>query len=115
MECPFCCFLRDYIGQYVRIGVVCNCDTNNHIYYDGFITRNSFIDNTISLYSAPIGGYVIFSTACENIFELYFFPIAAADAKNKIEIKEMEEQMRNLVKSAEEGTLQKEGIAHEKM
>lgn len=112
IECPFCCYLKDYIGQYIRIGVVCNCDTNNHIYRDGYITRSSFVDNTISLYSSLIGGNVIFATSCDNIFEIYLFnntPGAASNTINKIEIKDMEEQMRNLLKSVQEGTFLKEG------
>lgn len=118
MECPFCCFLKDYMGQYVRIGVVCNCDTNDHIYWDGFIKKNSFVDNTISLYSSPIGGNVTFSTCCDNIFEIYLFnntPGAASETKSKIEIKDMEEQMRTLLKSVQEGNFLKEEIAHEEM
>lgn len=118
MECPFCCFLEDYIGQYVRIGVVCNCDTNDHIYWDGFIRRSSFIDDTIRLFSSPFGGEITFATCCENIFEIYLFdntPALASESKNKIDIKVMEEQRRSLLQSVQEGKLQKEEIAHEEM
>lgn len=118
MECPFCCFLQGFIGQYVRIGVVCNCDTNDHIYWDGFIRRSSFVDDTIRLFSSPYGGNITFATCCDNIFEIYLFDNTsgvASESNKKIDIKSMEEQRRDLLKLALEGNLQKEEIAHEEM
>lgn len=113
MDCPFCCFLRDYIGQYVRIGVVCNCDTNDHIYRDGYIKRRSFCDNVIKLFDSPVNGDVIFTTCCDNIFEIYIFgsgvPAVATDITS---IDTMVEQRRNLLKSVQDN-LQKEETAHE--
>jgi hypothetical protein len=109
MDCPFCCFLRDYIGQYLRIGVVCGCDTNDHIYRDGFIRRSSFFDNTIRLFDAPIGGNVIFTACCDNIFELYIFDNAgaAAPGADVPDIATMVEQRRSLLKSVQ-GSLQED-------
>lgn len=116
MDCPFCCFLRDYIGQYVRIGVVCNCDTNDHIYRDGYIRRNSFSDNLIKLYDSPVNGDVIFTACCDNIFEIYIFdnvvPDATVDLKNIISIDSMVEQRLNLLQTVK-GNLQKEETPHD--
>lgn len=113
MNCPFCYFLRDYIGQFVRIGVVCNCDTNDHIYRDGYIRRSSFCDDTIRLFDSPVNGEVTFTTCCDNIFELYIFPnIGAADSKDITDIATMFEQRRSLLKSVQ-GNLQEEETAHE--
>lgn len=120
MNCPFCRFLRNYIGQYLRIGAVCNCDTNDHIYRDGYITRCSFEDNVIKLFDSPINGEVIFTTCCDNIFEVYLFPPEIAEAttaqaekpKDIIDVATMTEQRLNLLKSVQ-GTLQEEEKAHE--
>ena len=118
MDCPFCYFLKKYIGQFLRIGVVCNCDTNDHIYMDGYITRCSFEDNVIKLFDSPINGEVIFTTCCDNIFEIYLFaanaPASAETAKPKeiIDTATMMEQRRSLLKSVQ-GTLQEEETAHE--
>ncbi len=112
MDCPFCCFLRDYIGQYVRIGVVCNCDTNDHIYRDGYIRRSSFCDNVIKLFDSPVNGEVIFTTCCDNIFEIYIFSSGAPMATEITSIDTMVEQRRNLLKSVQDN-LQKEETAHE--
>lgn len=98
MECPFCCFLYDYIGEYVRVGVVCNCDTNDHIYRDGYIQRRSFNHNILRLYSSPSGGNVIFTTCCDNIFELYIFP---NDAGARVDAATMAEQRLSLLKKLE--------------
>ena len=114
--CPFCCFLKSYVGQFVRIGVVCNCDTNDHIYRDGYITGCSFHDNFIRLFDSPINGEVIFTACCDNIFEIYIFESATmgADAKpnNITDIATMVEQRRSLLKSMQ-GDLQEEETAHE--
>ena len=115
MECPFCGLLKDFIGQYVRIGVVCNCDTNDHIYRDGFIKKTSFSNNTIKLYDSPIRGNVIFTACCDDIFEVYFFGIKPSEAfdKNKIiDVETMIEQRRSLLKSAQ-GILHEEESANE--
>ncbi|MGB4608379.1 MAG: hypothetical protein WBI62_07795 [Sedimentibacter sp.] len=120
MDCPFCHFLKNFIGQFLRIGVVCNCDSNDHIYRDGYITRCSFEDNVIKLFDSPINGEVIFTTCCDNIFEVYLFPPAnspqvAAEVekpKNIIDVATMVEQRRNLLKSVQ-GNLQEEEKAHE--
>lgn len=115
MECPFCCFLRDFIGQYVRVGVVCNCDTNDHIYRDGYIRRSSFCDNAIKLFDSPVNGEVIFTACCDDIFELYIFnntPGVAEDTNDITDIATMVEQRRSLLKSVQ-GNLQEEETAHE--
>ena len=118
MDCPFCCFLRNYIGQFIRIGVVCNCDTNDHIYWDGFITRFSFCDNLIKLFDCPIDGRVIFTGCCDDIFEIYLFAndtlgsAATPDPGKMISIAEMVNQRRMVLKSVQ-GNLQKEETAHE--
>lgn len=78
MACPFCCLLEDHIGQFVNIGFVVNCCLDNptppvnHVYGAGFITRNSICGDIIRLYNSPIGGYVIFTGHCNDIFELHF-------------------------------------------
>jgi hypothetical protein len=116
MECPFCCFLRDYVGQFVRIGVVCGCDTNDHIYRDGYIKRNSFYENTISLFDSPVNGDVVFTACCDDIFELYIFNNSpgAADIKEITDVATMMEQRHSLLKSVQgQGSLQKEETAHE--
>lgn len=111
MDCPFCWFLRDYIGQYVRIGVVCNCDTNDHIYVDGYIKRSSFCDNLIRLFSAPRGGDVIFTACCDNIFEVYLFgnTVASVDKDiskdDIIDVKTMIEQRQSLLEKAQKKLL----------
>jgi len=99
---------------------VCNCDSNDHIYRDGYITRCSFEDNVIKLFDSPINGEVIFTTCCDNIFEVYLFPPAnspqvAAEVekpKNIIDVATMVEQRRNLLKSVQDN-LQEEEKAHE--
>lgn len=116
MECPFCCFLSDYIGQYVRIGVVCGCDTDDHIYRDGYIRRSSFYGNAIRLFDSPVNGEVIFTACCNDIFEIYIFSntpgVDAVDSNNIPDITTMVEQRRNLLKSVQ-GNLQEEETAHE--
>lgn len=115
MDCPFCCFLRNYVGQYVRVGVVCNCDTNDHIYRDGYIKRSSFFDNAIRLFDSPINGEVIFTASCDSIFEIYLFdntPTVAEDSNNVIDIATMMEQRHSLLKTVQ-GNLQEEETAHE--
>lgn len=85
---------------------MCNCDSNDHIYRDGYITRCSFEDNVIKLFDSPINGEVIFTTCCDNIFEVYLFPPAnspqvAAEVekpKNIIDVATMVEQRRNLLR-----------------
>lgn len=118
MECPFCCYLRDYVGQFVRVGVVCGCDTNDHIYRDGYIRRNSFCENTIRLFDSPVNGDVIFTACCDDIFELYIFnntpAAAAADMNDITDAATMIEQRRSLLKSVQDqDSLQKEETAHE--
>jgi hypothetical protein len=115
MDCPFCYFLKDYIGQFVRIGVVCNCDTNDHIYRDGYIRRHSFCDKVIRLFDSPVNGDVIFTACCDNIFEIYLFdnaPSAALEPNNITDIATMVEQRHSLLKSVQ-GNLQEEETAHE--
>ena len=118
MDCPFCCLLKNYVGQYLRIGFVCNCDTNDHIYRDGYITRFSFCDNVIKLFDSPTNGEVIFTGCCDNIFEIYLFgnntPGAAASTEPSeiTDIATMVEQRRSLLKSVQ-GNLQEEETAHE--
>lgn len=110
MECPFCCFLQNYIGQFVNIGFVVNCCLDNatppinHVYGAGFLRKSSFYDDSIRLYDAPRGGNVIFTGLCENIFELHF-PQFGTDNEplNIDEFKAM----------VEERQLQKEEIANE--
>ncbi|HHZ02049.1 MAG TPA: hypothetical protein GX396_03825 [Tissierellia bacterium] len=92
MECPFCCFLRNYIGEFVRIGIVCNCDTNDHIYRDGYITRKSFLDSTIRLFSSPYKGKPIFTANCDSIFEVYIFPVVA----NSVETSETDADIEDI-------------------
>lgn len=118
MECPFCSFLRDYVGQYVRVGVVCGCDTNDHIYRDGYIRRNSFCENTIRLFDSTFNGEVIFTACCDDIFELYIFNnipgAAATDSSNITDVATMMEQRRSLLKSVQgQDNLQEEETAHE--
>lgn len=119
MDCPFCRFLQNYVGQYLRIGFVCNCDTNDHIYKDGYITRCSFCDNFIKLFDSPTNGQVIFTGCCDDIFEIYLFANntpglaeAAADLGNITGIAEMVDQRRRVLKSVQ-GNLQEEEAAHE--
>ncbi|WP_326907241.1 hypothetical protein [Sedimentibacter sp. MB31-C6] len=115
MECPFCCFLKDYIGQYVRIGVVCNCDTNDHIYIDGYINKRSFNDNTIRLFDSIRGGNVIFTGCCDDIFEIYIFDCGVAgatDTDKVINIETMVKQRQSLFNSVQ-GILQEEEMSHE--
>ena len=102
-ECNFCRFLRDHIGEYVRVGVVCNCDTNNHIYRDGYIQRGSFCFGTIRLFDSAEGGDVIFTACCDDIFEVYLFPVQG----NAIDIATMEEQRLNFLEKVQ-GNSQKE-------
>lgn len=118
MECPFCCLLRNYIGQYIRVGIVVNCasdNTNyNHRYNDGYIQRRSFFDNTIRLFDAPRGGNVIFTACCDDIFELYFFDTvgdASVTIKN-IEAKTMVEQRLSLLNKIQ-GSENEEAKANE--
>lgn len=113
--CPFCHYLeKRAIGEYVRIGVVCNCDTNDHIYRDGYITRRSICDNIIRLFDAPVHGDVIFTACCEDIFEIYLFDIvpAVAPPVDNIDIATMVEQRRSLLRTVQ-GDLQKEDKANE--
>ena len=120
MDCPFCSFLKCHVGQYLRIGFVCNCDTNDHIYRDGYITRCSFFENFIKLFDSPVNGQVIFTGCCDNIFEIYLFnnnasdlaEPAVADLKNITSIAEMVDQRRRVLKSLQ-GDLQEEETAHE--
>jgi hypothetical protein len=116
MDCPFCCFLKNCIGQFIRIGVVCNCDTNDHIYRDGYITKKSFYNNAIRLYDSPTSGEVIFTACCDSIFEIYIFdtntPTADAKPSDITDIATMEKQRRNLLESVQ-GNLQKEETANE--
>lgn len=119
MECPFCCFLCDFIGQYVRIGVVTNCASDvpvfNHIYYDGFIQRRSFCNNTLRLYDDPMFGNVTFTACCDDIFEVYIFPTVTAEnteATNKIDIPTMVEQRLELLNTIK-GIKKEEAEAYE--
>jgi len=118
MKCPFCCLLRNYIGQYIRVGIVVNCASDNtsfnHRYNDGYIQRNSFIDNTFSLYDAPRGGNVIFTACCDDIFELYFFDTvsAANETVTNIDIPTMVEQRLKLL-NAVQGNINGEAKANE--
>jgi hypothetical protein len=113
MECPFCCLLEKYIGRYIRVGIVVNCASDNtsynHIYYDGYIQRKSFVDNTIRLFDAPRDGNVIFTANCDDIFELYFFPPAeVTDNEDKniinIDIKTMVDQRFDLMNTIQYST-----------
>lgn len=118
MDCPFCCFLKNYVGQYLRIGFVCNCDTNDHIYKDGFITRYSFCGNIIRLFDSPVNGQVIFTGCCDNIFEIYLFNTnppelgATADSDDITSIAKMVDQRLGLLKSLQ-GNMQEEEKTHE--
>ena len=115
MECPFCSYLeKNVLGQYVRIGVVCNCDTNDHIYRDGYITRRSFSGKVIKLFNAPVRGDVIFTACCDDIFEIYLFdiiPVVAA-TESRIDPATMTEQRRSFLRSLQ-GDWQEEGQTHE--
>lgn len=119
MECPFCCLLQNYIGQYIRVGIVVNCasdNTNfNHRYNDGYIQRRSFFEDTIRLYDEPMGGNVIFTACCEDIFELYFFDtvvdMAGSTAKG-VDVPTMVEQRLALL-STVQGTTNGEAKANE--
>lgn len=108
MECPFCCLLRNYIGQYIRVGIVVNCASDNtsvnHRYNDGYIQRSSFFDNTIRLYDAPRGGNVIFTACCDDIFELYFFDTVGAvnETVKNIDITTMVNQRFNLLNTIQD-------------
>lgn len=98
MKCPFCCFLQNYIGQFVGIGFICNCSLDtpqyNHAYGFGYLRRRSFYGDSIRLYDAPSGGDVIFTANCEDIFEVFFptldtnGPMSMAELRNKVEEKE---------------------------
>ena len=114
MECPFCCLLRCYIGQYIRVGIVVNCASDNtsfnHRYNDGYIQRGSFFDNTIRLYDSPRGGNVIFTACCEDIFELYFFDTVGTTVK-EIDTKTMIDQRIYLLNS--HGSMNEEAKANE--
>ncbi len=101
--CNFCHLLKDHIGEYVRVGVVCNCDTNNHIYRDGYIQRGSFCFGTIRLFDSAEGGNVIFTACCDDIFEVYLFPVGG----NTIDIPTMVEQRLNFLERLQ-GNSQKE-------
>jgi hypothetical protein len=79
MTCPFCCFLQDYIGQFVNIGFVVNCCLDNatppinHVYGAGFLKKSSFYGDSIRLYDSPTkNANVIFTGRCDDIFELHF-------------------------------------------
>lgn len=110
MACPFCRLLyKEYLGEYIRVGVVCGCDTNDHIYRDGFIQKRSFYDNTIRLYDSPKGGDVIFTACCDEIFELYIFP---RESDKTTDIPTMIEERYNLLKSVQKD-LKKEGAEDE--
>jgi hypothetical protein len=110
MECPFCCFLRNYIGQYVRVGIVVNCASDNtsynHRYNDGYIQRSSFFDNAIRLYDAPRGGNVIFTACCDDIFELYLFDTVGETTETikNIDISTMNEQRLYLFNTIQSST-----------
>ncbi len=98
---------------------MCNCDSNDHIYRDGYITRCSFEDKIIKLFDSPINGEVIFTTCCDNIFEIYLFPLAngpevaeVEKPKNIIDAATMTEQRLNLLKSVQVN-LQEEEKANE--
>lgn len=114
MDCPFCCFLKNYVGQYLRIGLVCNCDTNDHIYRDGYITRHSFCDNFIRLFDSPANGQVIFTGYCDDIFEIYLFNYSTldlaplADSSDITSIATMVDQRRSLLKSLQGNTQEEE-------
>ncbi|NLJ57421.1 MAG: hypothetical protein GX339_01080 [Tissierellia bacterium] len=130
MECPFCYFLEDFTGVYLRIGVVCNCDTNDHTYRDGYITRKSFLDNTIRLFDSPYRGNVIFTADCDSIFEVYLFPsapntiVSEENATETIEqdamkkdikipsVAQMIEERQNLLELAQSSPLEEEN-SHE--
>lgn len=118
MKCPFCCLLKNYIGQYIRVGIVVNCASDNtsfnHRYNDGYIQRNSFSDNTFSLYDAPRGGNIIFTACCDDIFELYFFDTvsAANETVKNIDITTMVDQRFNLL-NAVQGNIKEEAKANE--
>jgi len=118
MKCPFCCLLQNYIGQYIRVGIVVNCASDNtsfnHRYNDGYIQRNSFFDNTISLYDAPRRGNVIFTACCDDIFELYFFDTVepAVETIKNIDITTMTDQRLQLLNSIQ-GSIKEEAKANE--
>lgn len=110
MECPFCCYLQDYIGQFVNIGFVVNCCLDNatppvnHVYGAGFIRKSSFYGNSIRLYDSPSkNANVIFTGLCDNIFELHFPQFGARENLDINELKAL----------AEERQFQKEEIANE--
>lgn len=98
MDCPFCCLLKEHIGEYVGIGFICNCYLDdpryNHAYGFGYIRRSSFYGDSIRLYYQRRGGNVAFTANCEDIFEIYFppygdsAPMTAEELKTLIEEKE---------------------------
>ncbi|KAF5049803.1 hypothetical protein SDC9_93486 [bioreactor metagenome] len=96
MECPFCCFLKNYTGRFVGIGFVCNCclDTTqyNHVYGFGYLRRRSFYGDSIRLYDAPRDGNVIFTANCDDIFEVYFPPNDANGPMSMEELKTIVEE-----------------------
>lgn len=117
MECPFCCFLKNYTGRFVGIGFVCNCclDTTqyNHVYGFGYIRRRSFYGNSIRLYDAPRDGNVIFTANCDDIFEVYFPPNDANGPMSKEKLKAMVEEKEKNSFSGSFVNLQKEEKAND--
>lgn len=118
MECPFCCFLEEQIGQFVNIGFVVNCCLDNasppinHVYGAGFVRKSSFYDDSIRLYDAPNGGNVIFTGLCDNIFELHFPQYGTTNTLNTEELNAMAEERISLFKSLD-GNLKEEDKANE--
>ncbi len=86
MKCPFCCLLQNYIGQYIRVGIVVNCASDN----------------------------VIFTACCDDIFELYFLDTAGAakETIKNIDITTIVDQRLYLL-NAVQGNIKEEAKANE--
>jgi len=117
MECPFCCFLQEQIGQFVNIGFIVNCCLDNatppinHVYGAGYLRKNSFYDDSIRLYDSPSGGNVIFTGLCDNIFELHFPQFSPNTTLNTEELQAMAKERVSLFKSLD-GNLKEEEKAN---
>lgn len=111
MECPFCCFLQNYTGQFVGIGFICNCclDTPqyNHAYGFGYLKKRSFYGDSIRLYDSLRDGNVIFTANCDDIFEVFFPPQGANGAMSMEELKTMVEEKERITLSGSFVNLQK--------
>lgn len=118
MDCPFCCLLKDYIGQFVNIGFIVNCCLDNatppvnHVYGAGFVRKSSFYGDNIRLYSSPTGGNVIFTGRCDDIFELHFPQFGVNNTLDLEELQTMAEQRIKLFESLD-SNLQEEEKANE--